>query len=281
MTPIAPFTHAVFVAGVCLTTGTGLTLYLVPGRTADYWAWTIKAPLTAAFFGAGYLGAAVALTLAARSRAWEPVRVVAVAAFTLTSLALLATALDPGPFDFGAGGLTEVVAWIWLAVYVALPPAVLVAFVVQERASSGGDDLPSALPATRVVCAAAGIALAVVGICLLADWGWLVERWPWPLPSLPARVTGAWLCTYASGLLWFGLREPSWKRVRLGVGAPVLALALDVGAAVRHSGDLAGGASTVIYLTATSGLLVVLLGIWGIEEWRMSSVRGAGATVSG
>jgi len=57
----------VFVAGVCLTVGTGVGLFVVPGRTEHYWAWTIKAPLSAAFFGAGYLGAAVALFLAARA----------------------------------------------------------------------------------------------------------------------------------------------------------------------------------------------------------------------
>ena len=39
-------------------------------------------------------------------------------------------------------------------------------------------------------------------------------------------------------------------------------------------------ASTVVYLAAVSGLLVVLLGIWCLEEWRLSSPRTRGATVS-
>ena len=50
-TPVIPFTRMVFVLGVCLTLGTGIALFAAPADTASYWAWTIKAPLTAAFFG--------------------------------------------------------------------------------------------------------------------------------------------------------------------------------------------------------------------------------------
>jgi hypothetical protein len=270
------------VAGFCLTIGTGIGLYAVPDRTADYWAWTIKAPLTAAFFGAGYLSAALALGLAARSRTWEHARIVAVAAFTLTSLALVATLLELDTFAFGEGGLTEAVAWIWLAVYIALPPAVLVAFMRQERCDRGeAEETSQALPASRLACSVVGAVLAALGIGLFVDWSWLVGHWPWPLPPLPARVVGAWLCTYAAILLWFSLRERSWERARIGVVSAVLAIVLDIGAAVRYAGDLDGGASTIVYLAGTSGLLMMLVGIWGIEEWRLASPRARGATVSG
>lgn len=258
-------------AGTCLTVGTGVGLYAVPGRTADYWAWTIKSPLTAAFFGAGYISAAFALCFAARAPSWERARIAAVSAFMLTTLALIATLLEWGTFNFGSGGLTEVVAWIWLAVYVALPPAVLVAFLRQERLARGAGDDPAALPASRFVCAAAGVVLAVLGIGLFADWSSLVASWPWPLPPLPARVVGAWLWTYAAVLLWFALRERSWVRGRLAVLPAAVALGLDVCAAVRFSGDLDHDASTVLYLAGTSGLLVILLGVCCVEEWRLSS----------
>jgi hypothetical protein len=281
MTPLLGYTRAVFVAGFCLTIGTGIGLYAVPGRTEDYWAWTIESPLTAAFFGAGYLSAACALGLAARAPSWERARIVAVAAFTLTSLALIATVLELGTFAFDEGGLTEAVAWIWLAVYVALPPAVLVAFVRQERLAVDGPEEPAALPVSRLACTAIGAILVLVGLGLFVDWGWLVDRWPWPLPPLPARVVGAWLCTYGAVLLWFGMVERSWARVRLGVASAVVALALDIGAAARFSSDLDDDASTIVYLIAVSGLLVILLGMWCLEEWRLTSPRARGATVSG
>ena len=153
-----------FVAGVCLTAGTGIGLYAVPDRTADYWAWTIKAPLSAAFFGAGYIGAALSLALAARAREWERARVVAVAALTLTSLALVATLRHLDTFAFGDGGLPEAVAWTWLAVYVALPPLVLTAFVLQEGVRVFPADLRpperrgsySAAPASRSQASVSG-----------------------------------------------------------------------------------------------------------------------------
>src|ERR1700678_633089 len=77
-TPEGSFARAVFLLGACLTTGTGIGLFAVPGRTAEYWAWTIKAPLSAAFFGAGYIGAAIALWAALREREWRRARIVAV-----------------------------------------------------------------------------------------------------------------------------------------------------------------------------------------------------------
>jgi hypothetical protein len=43
-TPVLPFTHAVFVVGVLLTAGTGIGLFGLADRTADYWAWTMRAP---------------------------------------------------------------------------------------------------------------------------------------------------------------------------------------------------------------------------------------------
>lgn len=274
-TPVLPFTRAVFIAGVCLTAGTGLGLYAFPTRNHEFWAWTIKASLSAAFFGAGYLGAAAALFLAARTREWRLARVVAVAALTLTSLALLATLLDVGTFAFGDGGLREVVAWIWLAVYVALPPAVLVAFVVQERSGGAAEYDPDlrALVATRLALGTAGAVLGALGLGLLVNWEWLTARWPWPLPGLPAAVVGTWLCTYGAAFLWFALRERDWRRVRIAAAPAAITVALDLGAAVRFSGDLAGGASTALYIAVLAVLLVMIAGAALVEERRLQPRR--------
>jgi hypothetical protein len=264
----------VFGLGVCLTAITGPTLFLVPARTADYWAWTINASPTAAFFGAGYVGAAIALAAAARARSWRSARVVAIVAFALTSLALLATVLNREPFDFGAGGLTEVVAWIWVVVYGVLPPLALAAFVLQERAGGVHEyqvDLP-ALGATRLALGVAGGALAALGVGLLVGWHWLTERWPWPLPALPAAVVGAWLCTYAAGFLWFAFREREWSRVRLAALPAAIMIGLDLVSLVRLRKSFDGGASTGVYAVA---LVVLLLGLCAtalVEERRLSRI---------
>ena len=282
-TPVGSFARAVFVAGVCLTLGTGVGLFAVPGRTADYWAWTINAPLSAAFFGAGYLGAAAALLLAARAREWRRARIVAVLAFTLTSLALLETVRNLGPFAFGDGGLTEVVTWIWLVVYIALPPLVLVAFVRQELAGGAAEYEPEspALPATRLVLGGAGAAVGAIGVALLADWGWLTTRWPWPLPPLPATIVGAWFCTLASGLLWFVLRERDWSRARIGVAPIVLPLALDLVSAGRLHHGFGGGVATGVYVGGLALLLLAIAACAAVEERRLRVIVTAAVAPAG
>lgn len=275
-TPVGRFARAIFAAGFCLTVGTGATLWAIPGRTADYWAWTIKAPLTAAFFGAGYLGAALSLLLAVRTPLWRRARIVAVLAFSLTALALLDTLRYRSQFAFGAGGLVELVAWIWLAVYIALPPLVLAAFVVQERAGGAreyGDEFP-ALVSTRLVLGIAGAVVAALGVCLVADWGRLADHWPWPLPPLPATVVGAWFCAYAAGLLWFAVRDRDWTRARFGVAPSALPLALQLVAAARLNSGFAGRVATVIYVAGVATLLVAVAAVAVVEERRL---RGAPA----
>ena len=249
MTPLLGFTRAVFVAGVCLTIGTGVGLYVLPDRTADYWAWTIKSPLTAAFFGAGYLSAAVALGFAARAPSWERARIVAVAAFTLTTLALIATLLEWDTFAFGAGGLTEAVAWIWFAVYVALPPAVLLAFVRQERLAR--DVTWATLPRCRPRGSSAQLpepgshssasVSSPTGAGSSRGGPGRCRRFP-RASSAPGSAPTRPCCSGSRSAKGAGCAAAS------AVLSAVVALALDIGGAIRFSSDLDHDASTVVYL---------------------------------
>lgn len=257
---LAP-TRAIFLLGAGLTAGTGLALYALPARTEDYWAWTIAAEPSAAFLGASYLGAAVSLVLAAREPAWERARLIAVLALALTSLALLVTLLNLDPFDFGSP-----IAWIWLAVYVALPPLVLTALLRQERAGEYGGE--QALAATRIVFGSAGVLLGAVGLALLAGWDALEARWPWPLTPLTAGVIGGWICTYAVGFLWFALRERSWERSRIAAVAIATTLGLDLVAAARLWEEFDGDAPAAVYTVALTALLVAIAIAAVIEEHR-------------
>ncbi len=270
-TPVLPLTRAVFVLGICLTAGTGAALFLLPDRTDEYWAWTIAAAPSAAFFGAGYLGAAVALTLASLSREWREARVIAVLAFTLTSLALVVTLVHLEPFSLGAGGLTGAIAAIWLAVYVTLPPLALVAYVLQERAG-GAAEYDTALPllrSTQLLLGGASIVLGVVGLALLVDWSRLSERWPWPLTPLTAGLVGTWVITYAVGLLWCTRREHDWRRSRIAVPPLLVTLALDLVAVVRLRDDLDGGSATALYVAGLGLLGATVVGVALVEEGRL------------
>jgi hypothetical protein len=263
---VLPLTRAIFVLGVCLTAGTGLALYVLPDRTDDYWAWTIAAAPSAAFFGAGYVGAAVALALAAREHAWQNVRLVVVLALALTSLALLVTLLHPEPFAFDEGD-TRPVAWIWVAVYVALPPLLVLTLHRQERAGGGSEYGGQRVTApTRVGAAAAGTGLATLGLAYVVGWERAESWWPWPLTPLTAGVLGAWLLTFAVGFLWFALRDPSWPRSRIALVALAVTAALDLVAAVRLWDDLDGAAA--VYVGVLVALLVGVVVVAWVESRR-------------
>jgi hypothetical protein len=267
-------TRAVFVVGALVTAGAAAALFSLPARTDDYWAWPIAAAPTAAFLGAGYAGASVSLVLAAREQAWPHARVIAVLALALTTLMLLVTLRDLDPFAFDAGGTTGVVAWTWLLVYAALPPLVLAVFLRQERAGGRHEyGVAAARKVTRVGLGVIGVVLGAGGAALLLDWQALVERWPWPLTRLTAGTVGAWLCTYALGLLWFALRDPAWRRMRVGFAGLTVTLLLDLVAAVRLRDELGGGASTSVYVV---GLLALLAAIAAAGVAETGARRGSG-----
>jgi hypothetical protein len=50
--PLLPITRLSFLFSIFLATVAGIQLYVLSTRTADFFAWTIGVPLTAAFLGA-------------------------------------------------------------------------------------------------------------------------------------------------------------------------------------------------------------------------------------
>ena len=145
-TLVGSFTRTVFVVGVCLTFGTGVGLFAVPGgrRTIGLGRSRHRSRLRSSVLATWEPRWLCSLLQGPGNGAAR-----AVLAFTLTSLALLDTLRNLRPFAFGEGGLIEAVTWIWLAVYVALPPLLLVAFVlaaVRLRHTFVGGGLHRRLP---------------------------------------------------------------------------------------------------------------------------------------
>jgi hypothetical protein len=103
-------------------------------QTNLYFAWTIQAPLTAAFLGEGYFASFLLEVLAAREREWARTRIAVPAVFTFTTLTLIATVLHADRFHFNAPFLSaQAAAWFWLAIYAIVPPTMLVVWVRQLR----------------------------------------------------------------------------------------------------------------------------------------------------
>ncbi len=268
---LRPTTRFVLCLGVALTIGTGVGLWLLPSKTESYWAWVIRAPLSAAFLGAGYASAAASLGLALRFGRWTLARSSVVSALVLTTVAFVATARHGDTFLLGRGDpLPRAVAWVWLVVYLALPPLAAVAFLLQELGARAGD-VERSLPLARASIAAlalAGAAVAVPAVLLLAGWEPLLTAWPWPLAPLPDELIGGWLLTAAVTLCWAATRERDWARTRASAAGAAVFVILLLLAAVRLRSGFEHGIAVAIYVASLVGFLALLAAVAVAEEQR-------------
>ena len=118
---------------IFLVTVAGVQLYVLSGQTDKWFAWTIALPLSAAMIGAGYWSALVPAVVALRQTYWQDFRVSLPGALTATTLAMAATALHLDKFHLGRPELApRMAAVVWVAVYVVVPPALVLAFLIQH-----------------------------------------------------------------------------------------------------------------------------------------------------
>lgn len=250
----------------------GFGLYVLP-RQADEFAWTIRAPLTAAFLGAGYWGSALGVVAALRAATWRRARIVFVLGAFLTVFALLFTLIYLEEFHLTDGtALSRALAWFWFLLYVADPWLIIAALVVYERAGGRreyGVDQPL-VGWFRLVMIGHVVALATIGI---AVWPLRADGfWPWALPDVAAAAVAVWILTFATGCAW-ALRERDWLRARPLFVALLGFLVLLLLAAARLSSEFDSSAwQTWAYLGAIIASLL-LLGAGTLQQER---ARGAG-----
>jgi len=111
----APMRNLLYTAGA-LVFGAGFQLFVLTEYTAEYFAWTIDPPLTAACLGASYWAAMLLELSAARATRWVDARVAVPGV-------LLFTALTNIPIfqNLPAYNLDNPAAWVWVAVYLFVP----------------------------------------------------------------------------------------------------------------------------------------------------------------
>lgn len=200
--------------GAVLVIAQGVILFLLPTRTEDLFAWTIAVPLTAAFFGAGYLASSVMDFLSSRERDWAMARLAVPSVLVFSILILLSTLLHLDKFHFNAPRwYTAAATWLWVIVYTAVPVGMAWSLIRQLRQPGG--DPPRLAPMAgwfRVVLGFQSAVLLVLGIgCFLALPG-AMSLWPWELTPLTSRVVGSWLIgmSVASGHMAL---ENDWARI--------------------------------------------------------------------
>ncbi len=269
--PLAWYGRALVIVGLAVTVGTGAGLFLAPSSAGESFAWTIRVAPTAAFIGAGYLaGAALGLALVLRDGTWPRSRIVLVTAFVLVTTNLIATLRFSDDFHLASGSSRQMAtAWIWLVIYVSLPPAVLAVFVAHER--HGGRAMwvveQPLRRAVKVAFAITAAVLAFVGLWLfLAPEGELAQSWPWHLTPVSAAIVATWPLTFAATFAW-AVCERDWRRVRIAI-VPGIAIALcDLFSAARLEDDLTGSTtSIVLYVSGLVGLVAVLGGAWLVQR---------------
>ncbi len=173
----------------------GLQLFILSEQTDTYFAWTFASPLTAAFMGAGYWSAMFHAYTGARAKAWAYVRSSMPAALTATTLLTLTTFLHLDKFHLDSPLLiTRFVTWVWIAVYVVVPPILAIAWVVQSRLPGAKVKGQNPLP----VWMRGGLAL-LAAFALLSSLGLFIvpeamsALWPWAVTPLAARAISSWL----------------------------------------------------------------------------------------
>lgn len=194
----------------------GLVLFVFPLRTADWFAWTVNPPMTAVFLGAAYWSSAGLEIIGARSAGWESARLAVWPVFIFTTLTLAVTLVHLDRFHLSpaAGFLAQAATWAWLAIYAAVPVAMLITTRRQLRgvqeagqAASGRPVLP---PALRMLLGGIAGILLLYGAALLAAPVPAAALWPWPLTELTGRAVGAWLV----GLGWAAAQGKSSRDLR-------------------------------------------------------------------
>lgn len=251
----------------------GVELFVFPLRTAEWFAWTVDPPMTAVFLGAAYWSAAVLEVAGARAASWDAARVAVWPVFVFTSLTLVVTLVHLDRFHLSAEHppLARLATWMWLAIYVLVPVAMLVIGWVQLRTrpstASAGTPARVALPlGARLLLGVVTVVLLVLGVALLLLPLQAATLWPWPLTELTARAVGAWLV----GLGWAaGQAQVSGdaRAIRtVGLTAVVFVL-LQAVALLRYGQDLTWTSPSAI------GYVMVLAAIGVASAWALISSR--------
>lgn len=242
-----------------------VVLQTVPGRTKDWFVWTIQPDANARVLGVMYGNAFLLAAVAWLAPSWPRVRVAmaVVVPFSVAATIVTLVTLDP----FRKHPWYELA--YWLVNYGILFVAAPLATVVEER--RGGGRLPREVPSTRVarvVAAVVAAALLVYGVSLLFELSDVSSLWPFEITPLVSRILGVWLASLGIAHAFM-----AWEGDRLRA-RPLLVSSVFTGVLLAlvpliHHDDVRPGAATsvTVYLALAAGLVVFgVLGALGRSD---------------
>ncbi|HVF76733.1 MAG TPA: hypothetical protein VNA28_00425 [Solirubrobacteraceae bacterium] len=238
-----PATRVAAVVVVMVLVPALIILWGLPNRTDDLWAWTIAAPLTPIFMGAGYGAGAYFFVRVLRTQRWHEVSVGVLSAAFFALLMLITTLLHYDKFNQGKAHdglpdpplLAALAFYGWTIVYILSP------FVVgwlwwrnqrhDPRTPEAGEVI---VPAhLRLVVRAIGIGALLAAASVLVQPSIAIDAWGWTLTPLTARVLACFTAQVGFGFLLLSF-ESRWSSWRILVQTFLIAVALLLVGAIRE-----------------------------------------------
>jgi hypothetical protein len=198
-----------------------VTLLAFPDRTADLFAWKIKAQMTSMLLGSAYASGAYYFTRIVVARRWHSVAVGLLPIAGFAWLMEIATLIhwdvfirNHWPFIF------------WIVVYSITPFLVPLVWILNRPRDPGTlDEVDAELPPrVRLVLGAWGGAMVGMAAFVYLAPQTAIAIWPWPLTPLTSRVLGAWFVWGTFGLLLS--RDPRWSSARVVTEAMIVGAVL-------------------------------------------------------
>jgi hypothetical protein len=257
----------ILLAASILVLSAGIDLTLLTEQTATSFAWTIQSFMTAAFLGAGYLSSFFVEFLAYREKTWANARVAVPSVLLFTTLTLVATLLHLDKFHLNSPVVSAMVAaYLWLAIYIAVPIAMVILLISQIRLQGLTPKRKETLYTwMRLIFAAQGTIMLVTGITLFLFPATAATFWPWELTPLTSLAIGAWLIgigVIALHITW----ENDHVRNRIAYISYALLGIFQAISLMRYSGEVNWStASSWIYLIFV--ISIIPMGLYG---WKAS-----------
>jgi hypothetical protein len=254
---VLPATRLLLVIFSGLTLLAFVVLFVLADATERYFAWTIKPPATAAFLGAAYAAGCALELLAFRRRTWAALRIPFVTILLFTVFTLVASVLHLDRFHLRSDlPMARSAAYLWLAIYIVVPLAMIVVLVLQERRPAEPVDR-LALPAgLRVTLLLQGGLMFAVGVALFLVPGTAAALWPWMLTPLTARAVAAWLLAFGVGVILAAI-DGDLGRLDIAAWAYGLLAVLEIVVIIRFPGTVNwSGAAIWVYLAMAASILV-------------------------
>lgn len=252
---------------VPVLTAAFVILYLFPERTQDLWAWTIEPTMTAMFMGGGYLAGAWFFARVARARHGHQALAGLVGTSLFATMLLGATILHWDRFNHD-----HVSFWAWLGLYVATPPLLPWLWARNRRTDPvvpSADEVRVPAP-LRALLALAGTATLLFALVMFVRPSVVVDRWPWSLTPLTARVLAGFIAFPAATMALFAT-DVRWSSFRLPAETATIGLGLILVATLRAGDEFRGAMGG--YAAALLGVVVVLV-LLQVTMSKRRPVRG-------